>query len=908
MNKKIKFFALNLFVLLVVSSSCGNNLLDITSSNINGFDSIYRKELENEINYLNENNDYKINSKDIHSLNGIEEKNFNQILKTINNSSNLNLKLDKFIYSIVNVFFDKNNIQIKLLVSHKKNLNLQKVTNIININKINKYITKNQENDFELLKTELDNEVNHLNKNNTYQTNYDGQQISVEDIYNLEQIVRYTNNFNLNNQLFNYEIVDKTMNENTINFKLIVYHKKNIFLRKTTTILTVNGFFKNTLVRYIDPKKEPNKFIDYHLFDLNTMQSTSSVHNLITKTPLFQNSLNNLYYQLNNFINTRNNTKGINFDIDNTENMHIDFYRLIKDIGIYGDYKTNDYDYYKYFPSYFFNGFITKQKYLKSSNAINKFNLKIIESNSLKSKINEIIENNIFGFLPSNLSQFLYYLKLEDIRNIFRLNKDLKDVYADFDDEKGYIDIYLLDIDKKVYKIKIDVKNFANLRKNLDYKKYIYDRTFQIRYGIWVYEKEDLINNNYVFKQNHSIGTVWVLDRILNLDLQKQNKYEFLVATNVHVLDWSRSFEKDNEILSSTYKDNWNAGFVSKVWNNSTNQWVSNDRISKHTDLINMNTYEKLNRTKDRVPVQFSKYNWSDDINKLETEIKNKKIISKNYVDSSNIGSDNYLDTIWYTPDFISNNLKAANTNESNYFFGKNKINSRTKLGSVNNGGADFAITKVILTLDEIEKLLPSLHKIINTNEEKKWYVSLGNNQLSNPNQTLFAGGYPLDEWKVIKSTGGRIKTKDRILKISPKNSQIQFSTLKYWTRYNEELNNRFNKNNGKFDWYKTNPRSDLGHGMAIEKVIQTSSQFLYSQENNYLISGASGSMVIDSRFNPIGVIYNVISINNNQWITNQVALFNQHTNYPNWNGSIKDDVIKKLKDENKYTIKLRNL
>lgn len=91
---------------------------------------------------------------------------------------------------------------------------------------------------------------------------------------------------------------------------------------------------------------------------------------------------------------------------------------------------------------------------------------------------------------------------------------------------------------------------------------------------------------------------------------------------------------------------------------------------------------------------------------------------------------------------------------------------------------------------------------------------------------------------------------------------------------------------------------------MNLNFTIQNSILNTFSDKSKYLTGGSSGSLTIDSRFNAIGINFAGILDNDDNdsryqnFYTNTISLFNSKGDYTDWNGSIKDDIVKKLKSE----------
>lgn len=801
-----------------------------------------------------------------------------------------NEKLEKAFYNyddkeekawfVINDYnYNHSNNKIKALFSDEKyeiNIKVIKEEQVISISSsLASY-------DFNTKKTVIEVHGKNLpEKENEWEIHGDNRYL-IKNFIVIENNSKYIK-FEINNSIFHKEFIINIKNKPYINSK--------------TTTNKIN----DPNVGFIDKDKYPEKFVDKHIFELNQIKEMKSVDQLIKETPLFKTSLNNFMFNLLNY-DWGNGQKGFDFVHNittNRQDMDKKFFELLKDVGIYGNYKINsDFDLIKFYTYAIEKEFMTEQKTLNLPSNETKANAKK-ETISNIDEINELIKQNIFGYLPSNLSQYFYYLKLDDIKRIFGFSKEIKEVYSEFDDELGKVNFYFEFSDKTIIEKSINKSIFTNLKKNIDYKQFIYDRSFIFETNLWKYDKVNpLVNIGYKFNDHKLAGSAWILDRIIDPDLQNKGKYEFLVGSNLHVFDLTHGFEKKSNYFNKDYVENWNGGFVSKV--NAGDRWIYNDKIEKHIKENNKYySYETLERTNQRVPVKFSKYDIHD-VTELESQLDGNKTIKKSSILSSTIGSDNYLDLVWYTPDFKGDNIRAYNDSDSKYFFGDNY--DKNYMGTTDAGGIDFAIAKIVLTLEEIKQLFPTLYNVINTPKEKEWYIGMGNDELTNANNTIIIGGFPELEWGSNKSIGGRIKTRDRLVS-SPDNTQ------KYWTRYNEIENKRFNKYNGREEWYKKPFRDDLSHGMAIEKVLQNSVLYTKISSGEYLLGGASGSMAIDSKFNLVGVLYNGVFEPDNlaSPFTNSIALLNSHSKFKNWEGSVKNDVIKKLKKENTKTIKLNS-
>lgn len=79
------------------------------------------------------------------------------------------------------------------------------------------------------------------------------------------------------------------------------------------------------------------------------------------------------------------------------------------------------------------------------------------------------------------------------------------------------------------------------------------------------------------------------------------------------------------------------------------------------------------------------------------------------------------------------------------------------------------------------------------------------------------------------------------------------------------------------------------------------------TDKQGHLTGGSSGSMCVDSKFNLVGINYLETSSSDNQYYGNTIALFNSQTPFENFEGSIRKEILNKLKKENLKTIKLNN-
>lgn len=644
---------------------------------------------------------------------------------------------------------------------------------------------------------------------------------------------------------------------------------------------------------FIDKEKNPELFLSKHLFTYDDLIKMTPLE-IHQKTPLYQSSLKNLNYLLK-----KENIDFININGIETINKVYSWY---KEIGIVGEIGENDKDKVKNTPNIFGRNDLLTQKYLDKFSKEN-INVQELDFAKYKEKINEIILSNPFGYLPSNLNQLIYYLSIEDISKLFNLN-NLKNVYANHNDKNGNIDIYFEKNDNGISKINVNSTN-SNLKKDDDFLQYIFDRTFFIQANFWKFERQNPYDwFNFSLTPKVFGGTMWIIDRINNETLNNDT-YEFLVGTNLHVLDFSPFFEKNNRTNR----------VVNKYWDGGFRDWGAKGSTTNTEDIIEKltNSNDSIINTKGSVDV-FNKK--QEDISPIYMKMGTNvvKDVSKIDVDSidlkndyeSNIewGSNKYIDLVWYTPTFTSSGVRTTNGGEDEIIFGENLSGDR--IGTVTDGGADFAVAKIKMKKNQIDKLLPKLGSILGTNDEKDWYIGLGKKEHIIANQTIYVGGYPEFNWNYSKSIGGRVTSKTRHV-------TSDFNVVRHWTKFNKEVNDIRNK---KFSSYKEyednhqpyykgkNGKRKFEHGMKLSNLVQNS--ILNTSANRYLLGGASGSMAIDSKFNLVGALFNGITNSIDEpFYTNGIGLMDSQSQYDNWDGSIRNDILKKIKEENLYTIKI---
>ncbi len=244
--------------------------------------------------------------------------------------------------------------------------------------------------------------------------------------------------------------------------------------------------------------------------------------------------------------------------------------------------------------------------------------------------LNHIIEVNQFGFLPSNLSQLLYYMDYEGIADILNLKtQGVKDIKAQYNDgtliagttrrHDAYIKLLVTDKTNNKYLYHITPTNTKALKCDYDFIKYIYDRTFCLywpsTYRTEVVHPQTSQQDNYVkISAKGSQGTCFIIDRVENKALEQQNKYEFLVGSNAHVLNLAPGFNKSKRMagyslwnpqeyiggkVNKTYDKYWDGGWETKKYVDSS---VPSNIQEKITMVNGNTTYTKHNEITQRYP------------------------------------------------------------------------------------------------------------------------------------------------------------------------------------------------------------------------------------------------------------------------------------------------------------------
>ncbi|PZW01488.1 MAG2960 family serine endopeptidase lipoprotein [Metamycoplasma auris] len=609
--------------------------------------------------------------------------------------------------------------------------------------------------------------------------------------------------------------------------------------------------------------------------------------------------------------------ENINFAIE--DSIHYDreldkkYWSYAKELGEYGNYGNNSFEKIQYYNPRVPLGHYLKPQYLESFSEDEISELKEQEIN-----LNHLIKSNPFGFLPSNLSQLLSYATLDSIASFLKLNK-IDKIKAIADDINGIF--YLLVYSNKgkhYYKISKDDKFNKSLKSNVDFYSYINDRSIELNVNVkqWV---NDRLNENNPYEVTKRLnfarflGTAWVIDRIKNDD-DKEN-YELLLATNMHVFNLRSTFDKTfaYDKFNKNHDYSWYTyppGFYDG--NNTTD---SEDNRNKEP-----RPYFKINRIREnKLDLNFGIFEHIKD--KYELDFSSSIETFDAYA--------SYLDAPYYVPKYKNTHTYIKSEKETPSFLKNNYSHFET-----NNSGADFLTLRFKVKKTMLKDILPSLAKVINTPQEKDWYVNFATEKFS-PLKTQFYAGYSRhwnpfskkhSQFRGVKSEGGIISTKRRIID--------EYYIRDAWLRYNKDLNKEYNAVNDEWKKYETsfikknNEPDENEHGMPLTTIDQFS--MLYTNipfGDLNLKEGASGSMVIDSSFNVIGILntriespggeYKVIpfgkTINNTDGIvvreqTNGVILFKSLSDdYLEKNSSphLIEGLREKLKKDKLETIKL---
>ncbi|TQC51588.1 hypothetical protein E1I18_01630 [Mycoplasmopsis mucosicanis] len=612
--------------------------------------------------------------------------------------------------------------------------------------------------------------------------------------------------------------------------------------------------------RHKKPQSNPSKLLR-HTFSLESIYNKAKnefidANSIVTSTPFYVKTLEEFKTNLKNHLGK---TKYLEY---------------VSKVGIYGDYGSTPDEKLDYFYDGYNKDYMMKASFLDSFDEDILNSVTQIETSSeIVNKLNNFIEINPFGFLPSNLSQLLNYIDLNDLSNHFGFDKQLVEIKANSDDKKGSVKLLFKFNDNTQKWVLLD-KNNSKLRCNKEFFQYIYDRTFSLGWSADITKKDGFGRPDPGWRTKVS-GTAWLVDRVgkgpkIKGPNEMEDQYEFLVATNAHVVAFGDVYDRSifyNDLIGYKNKDQ----FVGKLHSN----------------------------------FDFGKYNYEFENGKPIHDYS--KYLLKEA--TSHLGTSaltQYLDMIYYTPRFTSKSVRAFRNNTT---FMDKVYNESTRIGEVRNSGADFAIIKLRFTKKNIKELFPTLYEVFGTNKEKDWYVGLGNENKDTkdhetPIKTHFVLGYPDRKLNAFRSQGGYIETQNRIVD-NDRKGKNEFNRL--WVRYNKEENEDWNRLR---NWYKEYEKpfvSEATHGMAKDILQQMSTIYFDNEDGISLIGGSSGSMVIDSRFNVVGINFKHVEQIDSNNKGNQAVLFKGYSDYDpmEFSGDIKQELLQKLKRENLETIKL---
>ncbi|WP_102032219.1 MAG2960 family serine endopeptidase lipoprotein [Metamycoplasma canadense] len=626
------------------------------------------------------------------------------------------------------------------------------------------------------------------------------------------------------------------------------------------------------------------KNADSHFLSYEFLKSKTP-YEIIKQTQSYKKGLEDI----NNFLYHGNNGQAIDYRSGYNPDKVKEFWKYTKNVGVYGNYgKTDEEKIAFYNDSISTDGMII-QKYLSNFQNNERYDTNQISIST--NVLENLIKQNPFGFLPSNLSQLLHYMDFESIEKIFAL-KNIKEVKSNFDDEKGTFELLIFDKNNNKHYLNISAQEIPSLKKNFDFIKYIYDRSFTVTKGTVGWKIDPFFSKQNGLKAEINSGTMWVMDRIINPELEKKDQYELLIATNIHVFSLQSVFDKSiyfEKNSNNSREKEWNAGFWDPIASYNVD---SSGKIilSNNRSLVNFTGTrgEFTYPTKNNIPV-FTRG-------------------SGNYFPTFNAYSQ-YLDAPYYTPRYKATGIFAKNITVGPKFL--EEYNKETRHRATKNAGADFVLLRLKIHKQNLKNILPDLEWRIGTPEEKNWYIGVGKNELFSPIKTQFYGGYPATindnfepqnslEFKYNKSIGGIINAQTRVI------DEDNYKPL--WVRYKENENKDWNSHNENWKKY-TEPFIKNEHGMPKWVLTQHSQLYThipYEKRFNALTFGSSGSMAIDSSFNLIGINYLFTQDSTYNTYTNGISLMEGHSTYSDgFNGNIREDIIKKIKNDNLETVKI---
>ncbi|EIE42036.1 hypothetical protein MCANUFG1_01298 [Mycoplasmopsis canis UFG1] len=820
--------------------------------------------VKNKLNLLSETNPLKRELQKQLNNSEINYEKINSIIDTVNNflTSLKNDAIKKL--NLIKFDSDYDKLNKKLSQENLSEDNINKL--IINIkNKIDSKDNDNPKNKETINREKLLNEINDTieNANSLFSYTDNKELVSTKfllakKIKNVSEVVQKELDYP------HYHISD--LSTELVQLKTIISEFKE------RARLVEEQAIKEQIITNINTKTRSDATNLKHSlgFDLIFDKSSNEffdANSIITKNPIYIKKVRHFI----NYLKSANNGNGVDLSSYKTDNEYL---RFLKEIGVYGEYGDTPLEKIKYF----YNGYdkSAMMKPLFLDNFIDNETQNSITLNSdhiISSKIKGIINKNPFGLLPSNLSQFFYYIDLNTLSQMISINEPILEIKANYDDESGLIELFIKTNSNK-YLLKLNQNN-SPLKRNADFYQYIYDRSFSLGYS-GVKTIENFGVKSYNISTSVS-GTAWILDRLITDHDANKDEYEFLVATNMHVVSLTHIFDRSLVFNQYTgYKDK--ERFIGRLNKNFIFGKKSYE-IDENNSLI----------------LDYSRY-FLKEVDKTQ----------------GTLTSNQYLDWLVYTPKFKSNDVKAFR-NVKNFM---NEITDEdNRIGNVNNSGTDFVVIKLKFTKSQVQKLFPTLYDVLGTPMEKEWYVGLGNEKSDNkvyesPISTHFVLGFPYENGRFVmnktKSQGGYIETKNRIVD-NDKNGRNNFNSL--WIRYNDKENKKNNILNNWWTEYENPFGNPNKHGMKLELLNQMSTIYLDNQDNNALDSGSSGSMMIDSKFNVVGINFKHVEQNGSDNKGNQAVLFKGYSKYNSeeFSGDMKEDLIKILKNKKIKTVKLNS-
>ncbi|AGJ90682.1 MAG2960 family serine endopeptidase lipoprotein [Mycoplasma putrefaciens] len=662
----------------------------------------------------------------------------------------------------------------------------------------------------------------------------------------------------------------KINKDNNTNSNKALQDPENKNPNNSQMIVLPNKVLKWEKGKTYNKQQNPEYFVEKHLFDLNQIKFLSP-REIIFKTPKFKT----VEHNLGEWFKKGNHGHQVDFSFSSSDDtVNMQFFEFIKELGEYGNFGENPKQKAEfYYPNVAIEAMMD-QKYLdtfKQEEVTSAIELVV-------NNLDEIILNNPFGFLPSNLSQLFYYANFESLAKEFNIaSEKITKIKSNFNDQNGTFEM-LIQTDKRNYFLKTDYLKQKSLKRDLDYFQYIYDRSFSltIRTKRWEADKDNFNRIiDYRLKGLEEVGTFWVLDRVINQD---KDNWELLLATNLHVFDLTKTFDK------TRFESNKDAKKVLDTWNKQKELpgfWNTN---SQEDTSIRKNVFIKGTRG-------------------IEKDLKSdfEFVSTKSKLDAIFSIYDQYLDASYFYYRHNASDISAKRNDDPKLFFDSKNENN---LYSTTNAGADFLVLKVKIPKNNLKHILPKLDQIIGLEKEKDFYINYKTNKF-HPIQTSFYAGYPLEKrtidnkeiedtnFRAIKSQGGIIDVQKRAFNKNDLRS--------LWVRYNKNLNEHANFLNDNYKKYQI-PFIKDEHGMKLSIWNQHST--LYSKikkDQQALGQGSSGSMVIDSSFNLIGINYSLSKNFLTNQTTNGINLMQSSSD----NRNLISELINQLQKDKIQTVKL---